>query len=90
MPNAVCRAIQGSNGLMEVCHNTRERQNACASGIRAVANAIRASRLFRNIFTIAHARVPIVKCEHRTRLHEVKVDLSFERDGCTSSQFLCE
>lgn len=66
----------------------RERRQAFSSAIRIIANTMRASRCFRNVVPIAHAKVPIVKCVHREAA--LKVDLSFEKDGCVSSSYLCE
>ncbi|EPY34551.1 DNA polymerase sigma-like protein [Strigomonas culicis] len=67
---------------------TKQRQSSFSSGIHVVANAMRRSPLFTRVSSIAHARVPIVKCVHRDT--NTKVDLSFEKDGCLTSDFLCK
>lgn len=67
---------------------SKDRKMCYSAGVRTVANAVRASRNFRNVLPIAHAKVPIVKCEHR--IEDTSVDLSFEKDGLLSSKFLCD
>lgn len=66
----------------------REVRTALSGGIRVVGTRLRTDPAFTNVLFIAHAKVPIVKCRHRTE--GVKVDLSFEKDGCVSSNYLCE
>ncbi|KPA86767.1 putative mitochondrial DNA polymerase sigma-like protein [Leptomonas pyrrhocoris] len=61
---------------------------ALTTGIRTAADRMRRHSSFTSVTCIAHAKVPIVKCRHRAE--NVKVDLSFEKDGCVSSNYLCE
>lgn len=61
---------------------------ALSTAVRTVADRMRRNSQFSNVTCIAHARVPIVKCRHRSAA--VQVDLSFEKDGCVSSNYLCE
>lgn len=61
---------------------------ALSTGIRTAAERMRRHPHFASVTCIAHAKVPIVKCRHRQE--NVKVDLSFEKDGCVSSNYLCE
>ncbi|KAG5476354.1 hypothetical protein LSCM1_04056 [Leishmania martiniquensis] len=66
----------------------RSLKGALLTALRTVANRMRCSQNFTHITCIAHAKVPIVKCWHRRE--KVRVDLSFERSGCTSSNYLCK
>ncbi|AYU79648.1 DNA polymerase sigma-like protein [Leishmania donovani] len=59
-----------------------------STAVRIVAERMRKSQSFIHVTSIAHAKVPIVKCRHRR--DDVKVDLSFEQSGCVSSNYLCE
>lgn len=59
-----------------------------STAVRVVAERMRKSQKFAHVTSIAHAKVPIVKCRHRH--DDVKVDLSFEQSGCVSSNYLCE
>lgn len=86
IPPALQRTLQAMR--FKDTLDSKERKLCFASGVRAVANAIRSSGLFRNVLTIAHAKVPIVKCTHRDE--DIHIDLSFEKDGCTTSRFLCD
>lgn len=70
------------------CSTDRQRKALFSSGVRVIATAVRSDGAFGRIQPICHAKVPIVKCEHRDRNR--KVDLSFEQDGCASSRFLCD
>lgn len=66
----------------------RAARAALSTGIRTAADRMRRHPAFTSVTCIAHAKVPIVKCRHRGE--DVKVDLSFEKDGCVSSNYLCE
>ncbi|KPI85051.1 DNA polymerase sigma-like protein [Leptomonas seymouri] len=66
----------------------RAARAALATGIRTSADRMRRHPSFTSVTCIVHAKVPIVKCRHRAE--NVKVDLSFEKDGCVSSNYLCE
>ncbi|GET89409.1 DNA polymerase sigma-like protein [Leishmania tarentolae] len=59
-----------------------------STAVRTVAERMRKSEKFAHVTSIAHAKVPIVKCRHRC--DGVNVDLSFEQGGCVSSSYLCE
>lgn len=86
MPEALERTLRNLANIKGL--SARERKMCCSGGIRAVAQAIRNTRQFGSVLTIAHARVPIVKSRHREE--DVKVDFSFEQDGLSTSMFLCE
>ncbi|CAD2215879.1 DNA polymerase sigma subunit [Angomonas deanei] len=74
-------------GKYKGVQTARESKQAFAGGVRFIGNVLRGSGVFRQVTCIAHAKVPIVKCVHRG--DSIKVDLSFEEDGCESSDFLC-
>lgn len=60
------------------------------SCIRTVGKTFhRCGAQLRRIITITRARVPIVKCEAAAGHNRVRVDLTFDRSGLTTSAFLC-
>ncbi|CAJ1013933.1 putative Cid1 family poly A polymerase [Leishmania utingensis] len=65
----------------------RQVRGSLSVALRTVADRMRRSQKFTHITWIGHARVPIVKCRHRR--DDVKVDMSFEKGGCVSSNYLC-
>lgn len=74
------------------CENPTPMQKAkIISCIRIVGQALRyRSSSFNNVLTITRARVPIVKCETTEGFSLVKVDLTFDKSGLSTSSFLCK
>lgn len=91
---AASMSVSLSNALLSIASAAtnsfpqRAARAALLTGIRTAADRMRRHPSFTDVTCIAYAKVPIVKCRHRGE--NVKVDLSFEKDGCVSSNFLCE
>ncbi|KAG5501808.1 hypothetical protein JKF63_04077 [Porcisia hertigi] len=81
---ALLNIASATNGLA----SQKSIKGSLSTAVRTVADRMRRSHHFTNITSIAHAKVPIVKCRHRR--NGVRVDLSFEQSGCVSSNYLCQ
>jgi DNA polymerase sigma len=88
MPMGLSSALLNIDAAATSSLPQRAARASLSTGIRTAADRMRRHPAFTNVSCIAHAKVPIVKCRHRRE--NVKVDLSFEKDGCVSSNYLCE
>ncbi|KAG5499489.1 hypothetical protein JIQ42_04962 [Leishmania sp. Namibia] len=88
MADALTWAMSSIASATSGAASQRSLKGPLSTAIRTVANRMRRSHNFTHITSIAHAKVPIVKCWHRRG--SVRVDLSFEHSGCASSNFLCK